>query len=349
MTDSTADPSDERASVDRDVVVVGCGPAGGSAAVFAAREGLDTVVFDRGTGSLDRCAFLRNYLGFPAGIGVETFQERVRDHAREAGAEVVDDLVESVARSSSGGGDGPTDESERSTDERDESTDALVVETQDGRRVRTRYVVAATRYDGSYLRPLDDADEMFQTHEHGGEARERFDTEYAADDGRTPVSGLYVASPAGERDVQAIVAAGRGAHVARSLLEDHRATTGFPGNLAKRYDWVRPDTEFEGEWNDRDRWREAIEARTPDDHGLVDAEFDALVERAVDDAFATRTSDEAVDAATESAQRRLLEYVDDAVIRDYLDESGSASGSDEGARQRNGEGGVRPTGGESGN
>ena len=56
----------------RDVAVVGGGPAGSSAAVFTARYGLDTVVFDRGPSSIGRCAHLGNYLGCPAGIDVET-------------------------------------------------------------------------------------------------------------------------------------------------------------------------------------------------------------------------------------------------------------------------------------
>jgi len=322
-SESSGDEAAGGGETDRDVVVVGCGPAGAAAAVFAAREGLDTAVFDRGAGSLDRCAFLRNYLGFPAGIGVDRFQERIRDHAREAGATVVEDLVESVSPAPPADGSGPGARSESDAEsgpDSSESADAFVVETQDGRRVRTRYVLAATRHDGSYLRPLDDPEEMFEVHEHGGETHEHFDPDYADGDGRTPVPGLYVASPAGERDVQAIVAAGHGAHVARSLLEDHRAAVGYPGSLAKRYDWVRPEAEFEGEWGERDRWREAIERRAPDDQALDDEAFDALVTQAVEDVFATRMTDEAVDVVTERAQRRVLEYVDDAVIRDYLDE-----------------------------
>jgi thioredoxin reductase (NADPH) len=53
-----------------DVVVVGAGPAGLAAAVYAASEGLSTMVLEgeafggqAGTGSL-----IRNYLGFPRGI-----------------------------------------------------------------------------------------------------------------------------------------------------------------------------------------------------------------------------------------------------------------------------------------
>ena len=58
-----------------DVVVIGGGPAGCAAGIFTARYGLDTVLFDRGRSSIQRCAHLENYLGFPAGIDVETLYE----------------------------------------------------------------------------------------------------------------------------------------------------------------------------------------------------------------------------------------------------------------------------------
>lgn len=322
MTGDSADAD----SLDPGVVVVGGGPAGAAAAIFTARYGLDTAVFDRGTGSLDRCAFLTNYPGFPAGIDVETFQALTDDHVREAGADLVTDLVESVRR--------------------DDGDGRFVVETQDGRRVTADRVVAATRYDGSYLAALDD-DGMFQTVEHHGETRERFDPDYPDADGRTPVDGLYVASPAGERDVQAIVAAGRGAHVARSLVEDVRTEQGYPGKLARHYDWLRPESEFEGEWGDRDRWRAAFDERLPDDAALSGEHREELREAHVDRVFETKRSESEVAALTERSHQRLAEALDtdamvaavdgervlaampDETIRGYLDgdEDGAENGS----------------------
>ena len=72
-----------------DVVVIGAGPAGLSAAVYAASEGLRTIVVDResiggqaGTGSL-----IRNYLGFPLGIGGAELCNRALDQAWSFGAD----------------------------------------------------------------------------------------------------------------------------------------------------------------------------------------------------------------------------------------------------------------------
>jgi len=315
-----------------DAVVVGCGPAGGAAGVFLARYGLDTVVFDRGSASLDRCAFLGNYPGFPAGIDVDTFQTLLREHAREAGCEVVDDLVESVERAT--GADPTDDDSADPTD--DDSADPadapLVVETQEGRRVVAERVVAATRYTGEYCRPVT-GDAMFETHEHDGETHEHVDPDYADADGRTPVEGLYVASPAGQRDVQAVVAAGRGAHVARTLLEDHRVERGYPVDLARHYDWLRPDSEFEGEWGDRERWREWFDERVPDDHDADEAHLADLREQYIDDAFATHRSDDDVAAATERGHRRLVEHLDDDVVLERAAEieAQRADAADDGA------------------
>lgn len=313
---------------DRDVVVVGGGPAGATAAVFIARRGLDTVVFDRGRSSIARCAHLENYPGFPEGIDVETLYGLLHDHAETAGAAVVDDMVESVERAGAGDPDG--DEPER---------EGFLVTPQEGDSVTARRVVAATRYDGEYLRGLDDEDAMFEEHEHGGETHESFVRDYADRDGTTPIEGLYVASPSEEADMQAVVAAGRGARVARRVVADARIDDGWWEEAALGYDWLRRESARDDEWADRDNWREWFD----DYHGEdapVDPDSDRfrrVRETLIDERLATYVSDGEVARRTERGHvalaghldpaavaaahdpTHLLDELDDGTIRAYLD------------------------------
>jgi len=283
---------------DQDVVVVGGGPAGSSAAVFTVRYGFDTVVFDRGNAALPRCAYLTNYLGFPAGIDIDVFRDLVHAHVEEAGADLVPETVTSVDRTGDGRG--------------------FVVTTGEGRQVTTAYVVAAAWYDGSYLRSLG-VEGMFELQEHHGEREERLDPDYPDDDGRTPIDGLYVAAPAGRRSEQAVVAAGHGAHVARCLLEDHRRDRGYSGGVAPHYDWLRSESEFTGEWADRDRWREWFERETDDDRAVDDERLADLRESYIDEAFDTRLTDDEVETRGDRGLRRLVEVIGQERILDAID------------------------------
>ena len=58
------------AGADFDLVIVGAGPAGLSAAVYGASEGFDTLVVDQGGigGQASSSSLIRNYLGFPRGV-----------------------------------------------------------------------------------------------------------------------------------------------------------------------------------------------------------------------------------------------------------------------------------------
>lgn len=296
-----ADGADTDAGFAVDVAVVGGGPAGCSAGVFAARYGLETTVFDRGPSSLRRCACLENYLGFPHGIDVETFLELARAHAEAAGCRLREDLVESVARRDADG-DGA----------------GFRLETQDGETVTARFVVAATKYDGEYLRGLDDDEALFAVEEQNGEQVERFDREYPDAEGRTPVEGLYVAGPLAGSGDQAIIAAGHGATAARALLRDLRREDGYWDRFAKRYDWRRYLENRDEAWADPEPWIDLFEATAPDDCGSD--EIRRLAEAYVDERDATYLDDETASRRAERGQRRLAESIDDEILLEAVDD-----------------------------
>jgi thioredoxin reductase (NADPH) len=73
-----------------DTVVVGAGPAGLGAAVYAASEGLDTVLIDSVAtgGQASTSARIENYLGFPAGISGSELAERAGVQASRFGVHI---------------------------------------------------------------------------------------------------------------------------------------------------------------------------------------------------------------------------------------------------------------------
>jgi thioredoxin reductase (NADPH) len=74
-----------------DLVVVGAGPAGLSAAVYGASEGLSTLVLESLAmgGQAGTSSRIRNFLGFPAGVSGEELARRAFEQAWMFGAEFV--------------------------------------------------------------------------------------------------------------------------------------------------------------------------------------------------------------------------------------------------------------------
>ena len=74
-----------------DVIIVGGGPAGLSAAVYAASEGLDTVLLEQEApgGQASTSSKIENYLGFPTGLSGQALAGRAQIQAMKFGAKIV--------------------------------------------------------------------------------------------------------------------------------------------------------------------------------------------------------------------------------------------------------------------
>jgi thioredoxin reductase len=197
------------------IVVVGGGVAGLSAALFTARADLPTRVVSAGEPILARNAHLENVPGFPAGVNARLLLEMTRDQVGEAGAEFVDGRVVDVASDDEAFADGDDDT-------------GFTITLEDGRELSADSVVAASWSDAAYLDDLDLG------------LIDRGSKRYVDVDefGRSAVDGVYAAGRLAGTYHQAIVAAGHGATVGRTVVED--ADAPFYN------DWVAPEGYFTG-------------------------------------------------------------------------------------------------------
>jgi thioredoxin reductase (NADPH) len=74
-----------------DLIIVGGGPAGLTAAIYASREGADVLLIERSGlgGQAGITVGLDNFPGFPEGISGQEFSERVTQQARRFGVEIL--------------------------------------------------------------------------------------------------------------------------------------------------------------------------------------------------------------------------------------------------------------------
>lgn len=108
----------------KDVVIIGGGPAGLSAAVYAKRAAMDVIVIEKepfAGGQIISSEKVDNYLGLN-GISGFDLAARYREHAEEFGIEFVTNEVEKVIR----------------------SKDSIILEFENGEKMETANIVIAT-------------------------------------------------------------------------------------------------------------------------------------------------------------------------------------------------------------
>ena len=171
-----------------DLVIVGGGSAGASAATFTAHAGLQTVVLD-GDKGMTRRAMLYNHLGFPDGLTGPELVDAGQAQATKAGAEWVKADVTAL----------------------EPSGDGFVLTTDDGRTFEAREILLATgvnldlaRQAGLEIRP-------------GTEPRIKEVIAVDAE-GRSSLHGVWAAGVAAGMSVHTIITAGDGARVAINII-----------------------------------------------------------------------------------------------------------------------------------
>ena len=164
-----------------DVIVIGDGPGGLSAALFLAKKGLDTLVFGQDQTPMHK-AVLHNYLGVPDTTGSD-FQTLARKQVTDMGAKISDDEVAAV-----------------------EQADGGFRVTANGTAHEARYLIIAAGPNPAFAEAL-------------GLSLTQRKTVDADRDGRTAVDNVYAIGWSTRPDkIQAIISAGDGGAAALDII-----------------------------------------------------------------------------------------------------------------------------------
>lgn len=173
-----------------EIIVIGAGPAGASAALFLARAGKETLVLDSGT-SMTKRAWMENHYG-TSGISGPDLLKVGREQAEKFGAKFMEEKVTDI-------------------DVNGERT--VKVKTESGRVFEADNVILAT---GALT---DLAQRIGLDLEEGREPRIK--TVIATDgNGRTSKPRIWAAGTAAGVSVHTIITSGDGAKVAIELLSE---------------------------------------------------------------------------------------------------------------------------------
>lgn len=171
-----------------DIAIIGAGPAGASAALFAAKAGKKTIVLDNDK-SITKRAWVENHYGVLETSGPDLV-ETGKKQAAKFGAELVEDTVVNISKSGEG----------------------LKVEGEKG-QYEARYVIVATGLS------VDIADAVGLKTKDGTEPRIKTVLDVDAN-GKTNIEGIWAAGTVAGVSVHTIITAGDGAKVAINVISE---------------------------------------------------------------------------------------------------------------------------------
>jgi len=86
--------------VEKEIVIIGGGPAGLAAGIYAVRASRDVILYERGIpgGKVTETERIENYPGFPGGIGGPELMMRMEEHARGLGLKIESNEILEIDR-----------------------------------------------------------------------------------------------------------------------------------------------------------------------------------------------------------------------------------------------------------
>lgn len=171
-----------------DVAIIGSGPAGGSAAIFTAKAGKKTVIFDSDQGVTKR-AMMYNHYGVSEITGPDLVKVGI-EQAKKFGAELIEEKVTGITKTDNG----------------------FTVQYENG-EVEAKHVILATGFFTNLAESVGVATKP------GTEPRVKtiFDVDA---NGKTNVEGIWAAGTCAGVSVHTIITAGDGAKVAINVISE---------------------------------------------------------------------------------------------------------------------------------
>ena len=174
-----------------DVLVIGGGIAGGSAAIYTAQGGLKTAVADSGKSQVKQVSSLYNYPGIRE-ISGQSLIQTIKDQALASGSAWHDGTVEQVKILDEG----------------------FRVMMADGKEIRTRYLIIATNLQTALLEELGFELTVNEKVPSGKIKR----VLGVGQDGSTHIPNLFITSLLAGLSSQSVIVAGHGASVGIAIV-----------------------------------------------------------------------------------------------------------------------------------